>query len=154
MRTKKCRICESIKPISCFHKSTRTKDGHSIYCKKCRSERTKEYRRKNPEQCKAYAKAYYLIHPGANKGTPEQNRSNFRKWLAKPINKILHEERRNPIDARIKNFEARLARSLEINNSATADTSRKRLKKLYEIKAYRTRVLDKLAADKKIKEGK
>lgn len=77
---KKCIHCLVIKPLDCFHKSNRTKDGHKTVCKDCvkissqkywlkikdnpihlqkRKERKKSWVKINQERRKIYNRNYY-----------------------------------------------------------------------------------------------
>lgn len=47
---KKCAKCEIEKPIICFGKSSRSKDGHQTYCKNCRSQMMKELRNRRGDE--------------------------------------------------------------------------------------------------------
>ena len=82
--TKRCCTCKEIKPLSEFHKSRRTKDGHRCYCKICcsqyqksekgkaaqkrhaQSEKGKTYRKhyQQNEKWKAYQKCYKQTDKG------------------------------------------------------------------------------------------
>ena len=41
--TKVCTKCGTEKPISDYHKSTRSKDGHLSVCKECTNKKQREY---------------------------------------------------------------------------------------------------------------
>ena len=43
MKTKKCSNCGEVKPLTEFYKNKGMKDGYQYECKKCNSERYKEY---------------------------------------------------------------------------------------------------------------
>lgn len=46
MKTKKCSICKDDKALDQFFYDKSSKDGHMIFCKKCNTIRTREYRYK------------------------------------------------------------------------------------------------------------
>jgi 5-methylcytosine-specific restriction endonuclease McrA len=52
--TKQCRSCEEIKPLGQFGKNSARKDGVHYYCKPCTAERTRQWRKANPEKNRAY----------------------------------------------------------------------------------------------------
>lgn len=59
---KLCKGCNEIKPLSEFHKKSKSKDGHSSKCKECVAEQAKKYRDEHPEENKARCKQYYQTH--------------------------------------------------------------------------------------------
>lgn len=56
---KKCPKCLDDKPVSEFHKNAAKKDGLSVYCRPCNNRAEKERYKKNPEQHKKNAIAWY-----------------------------------------------------------------------------------------------
>ena len=44
IKTRRCSKCKDVLPIACFHKNKRASGGRSYLCKRCESERNKEYR--------------------------------------------------------------------------------------------------------------
>jgi len=59
MKSKICTKCKIEKPISCFGKHKKAKDGYRWWCKDCSKENTKEWAEKNPERKKAGDRKYY-----------------------------------------------------------------------------------------------
>lgn len=55
---KKCRVCEVVKPVTCFHKNTGYKDGRSTRCAAC----VKVWNDANKEIRQARRKSYYERH--------------------------------------------------------------------------------------------
>lgn len=53
---KTCNRCKIELDTTCFSKNSRKKDGLSLYCRKCCSERNLEFRKTNPD----YQHKYYL----------------------------------------------------------------------------------------------
>lgn len=45
IKTKVCKRCGKEAPITEFSKNKQSKDGHNIYCRKCRNEMAKQYYR-------------------------------------------------------------------------------------------------------------
>lgn len=45
IKTKVCKRCGNEAPIAEFCKNEQSKDGHHIYCRKCRNEMAKQYYR-------------------------------------------------------------------------------------------------------------
>lgn len=50
---KECRTCHETKSLSEFGKNCDAKDGRKYSCKKCESQRTREWQKRNPEKAKA-----------------------------------------------------------------------------------------------------
>ena len=50
MSTKKCRSCNLVKEDSGFSKEQRNSDGLDSWCKKCRANKAREYRKKNKKK--------------------------------------------------------------------------------------------------------
>jgi len=44
---KTCRVCKMEFNIAMFHKNTKSKDGHTTFCKSCISKKNKQYKNKN-----------------------------------------------------------------------------------------------------------
>lgn len=72
--TKKCTKCNTIKNITDFHKSSRSKDKLQVYCKVCNNSQRREYYKQNPTRNRAYGKQrgennmkklynWFLSHP-------------------------------------------------------------------------------------------
>ncbi len=64
---KRCRTCNTVKPIGDFHKCKTLKDGHQYHCKPCRNAKMREYRRGfygDPKNCRARRK-YERIQRGS-----------------------------------------------------------------------------------------
>lgn len=61
-----CARCHKQKPLSEFHKNSRTKDGLHSYCKKCNAFKAKQYQKteKGKIKLKAYQKKYYQSDKG------------------------------------------------------------------------------------------
>lgn len=102
--TKTCSKCGKTKPIIDFYKRKRSKDGASVWCKKCCSawaaehyqrnkekinEQHAEYRLKNYEQVRAHQKEYYYSEEGQRKAKEyrkthrEQQRKREQEWRSK-----------------------------------------------------------------------
>lgn len=68
MKTKKCTQCGSRLSLSCFYRSSRSKDGHQSMCKKCYQSkygakariRTKQWNADNPERKQEMNHQYFL----------------------------------------------------------------------------------------------
>lgn len=58
METKACSKCKALKPISEFHKNSRSKAGFHSQCKPCVAEYSSKYYLKNSEERKSYDKKY------------------------------------------------------------------------------------------------
>lgn len=56
---KTCNKCGELKPIDCFHKSKKLKDGFANACKSCVSTERKAHYEKNKERIKQRASKYY-----------------------------------------------------------------------------------------------
>ena len=59
MPYKKCPCCKQVKDIDKFHKETRAKDGHKVYCKICQAEKQRDYIKRNTKERSVKAKTYY-----------------------------------------------------------------------------------------------
>ncbi len=62
---KKCSTCGVEKPLSEFHKRTKSADGHSFICKDCMNARQRAYRRSpafNSDEARAKRSAYYYAN--------------------------------------------------------------------------------------------
>lgn len=59
---KRCTICGEIKPLSEFHRMTRSKDGHRSQCKPCHRAASAQFRQEHPD----YAREYRRIYRPAN----------------------------------------------------------------------------------------
>ena len=69
MKTKICKICGIEKPLSEFHKDKNIKDGHTNYCKECRSKQNKKYKK----SLKGFLKGIY----NHQKETSKRRRHHF-----------------------------------------------------------------------------
>lgn len=61
MKTKICKCCLKRKPIESFHKNKAMDDGYKIYCKKCSSEKARQYRYGNLEHYREREKEYRIL---------------------------------------------------------------------------------------------
>lgn len=55
---KTCSKCHIEKPLSDFHKNSRSKDGFAYYCKACNTKRVLDHRANNVEAYRAYQARY------------------------------------------------------------------------------------------------
>ena len=60
---KQCYKCESIKPLSNFHKETAIKGGFSNYCKECTTKRSRNYYQANRDICNKKNALWKKKHP-------------------------------------------------------------------------------------------
>jgi len=74
---KTCSKCKETKPKTEFHKSRSRKDGLSYYCKMCKANREKDYRKNNLEKVKAKGKQ-------RRKNFSEQVKAEKKKIYVKP----------------------------------------------------------------------
>jgi hypothetical protein len=101
---KRCSLCGEIKPLTEFHRESRTPDGHKTICKKCRS--IHEAKWIDPQKVNDRAKKWYQ----ANK---EKGKTRARQWVIE--NRDRHREtkrqyaRKHP-DQSLENLHRRLAR--------------------------------------------
>lgn len=51
-KTKRCRQCNAEKPLSAFGKNSSRKDGIHYYCRACLCERSRNWRKANPEKAR------------------------------------------------------------------------------------------------------
>lgn len=58
VKEKLCKRCNIVKPLLDFHKRSRAKDGHAIYCKKCNLYINKQSYSKFYDKRKSYDNAY------------------------------------------------------------------------------------------------
>ena len=95
-KTKKCIKCDIEKSLSMFHKSKNEKDGHSYYCKDCKSISAKNSYKKNCEHVKVSVKNRYLNHREEilvkNKLKKEANKDEYLKQ--KKISYLKNREKR------------------------------------------------------------
>ena len=56
---KTCKICGEEKPLNEYHKKKDTKDGHDSRCKKCKSEKAKDYYSENKDKILECQKEYH-----------------------------------------------------------------------------------------------
>jgi hypothetical protein len=59
MEYKTCKKCNISHPLSMYNKNKNNIGGYIIYCKPCKSEMDKIYRKNNPEKIKSLHKTYY-----------------------------------------------------------------------------------------------
>jgi hypothetical protein len=83
---KMCRRCLTSKSFDKFHKSKNTKDGHSAYCKICKSQIDKDWINSNPEQIekrKHRSKQWQKDNPEKyRKAVAEWKKNNLeQKWI-------------------------------------------------------------------------
>lgn len=64
---KTCRKCGNEYPATneFFVRDKRNSDGLDSYCKGCERERSRQFRRENPEKARGYSRKYYETHRGA-----------------------------------------------------------------------------------------
>ena len=110
---KKCNVCNLEKEISLFDKRNDTKDGRRNDCKKCRSEKSKEYYDKNKDRIllsidkerkrkydSEYRKVYYL-----------KNKDKINNYLRKYYHKI----KENPLKRMEINVRSRIRASFSVS---------------------------------------
>lgn len=105
MMKKRCHKCKAIKPLSDFHKLTKSKDGHQSKCKDCKkqyhlqnkdrkSEKDKERYQENKEEVKKRTNQYYH----ENIDIIRQRRKKYYYKNADDIKKKVKEWREENID--------------------------------------------------------
>lgn len=77
---KKCYVCKNELSEESFGRNKSKPDGLADECKKCKSDKDKEYREANKDKCKARANRYYLRHAEEIKKKTGQYAKNNRKW--------------------------------------------------------------------------
>lgn len=110
---KKCNVCNLEKEISFFDKRNDTKDGRRNTCKKCRSEKSREYYNENKDRIllnidkerkrkydSEYRKVYYL-----------KNKDKINDYLRKYYNKI----KENPLKRMEINVRSRIRASFSVS---------------------------------------
>lgn len=60
---KHCKKCDTVKPVTEFHKDRYKKDGLHAYCRECCKASAARYRAANPEQVRAYTARYRAENP-------------------------------------------------------------------------------------------
>lgn len=91
---KKCSTCKQIKPLECFGKDRRAKNGLRSQCKECeRKYRAKAEQNRDPEKKRAYAKRYRDNHKATEK-------SRFQNWKTNNPSKYKAYHSRNKIKKR------------------------------------------------------
>lgn len=68
-----CRKCGSCKPIDCFYKDSKAKDGRRSECKDCKSARTKAAYAKNADAERAAANKRYAANPEPTKARSREH---------------------------------------------------------------------------------
>ncbi len=120
MKTKKCKYCKTIKPLSNFNKNKGYKDGYVNRCKNCYKryyesrktyhntlvkanyednkeehlERIKKYQEENKEYIKNYKTEWRLKNPNYH---TEYNKSYFQNNKEKYYEYVIERKRKNPI---------------------------------------------------------
>jgi vacuolar-type H+-ATPase subunit I/STV1 len=83
---KYCKKCDTTKPLSCFSKYKKAKDGLQFYCKDCCKATTKKYREANKEQ-------YYESAKRWARENPERVRESKRKRYLARQEEILQQKK-------------------------------------------------------------
>lgn len=81
-RTKQCRKCKTVKPLSEFYKRASHPDGRHSWCKPCMKERSLKWHYENPKKRKAIMLKWRKKHP-------EKERESGRRWREKNREKSL-----------------------------------------------------------------
>lgn len=117
MKTKRCRLCEQVKPTSEFHLDKSAKDGYVAFCKGCKSEVDKQRRLNDPDskrKSRENARKYREAHPEyANEWAKKWRRENPEKVRAK--NKRYEARYPERAKAQKRKYQKRMAR--EIRNT-------------------------------------
>ena len=77
-KTKTCKVCGRILPLSEFHKQSVTKDGHTTACKVCVSVKSLKYR--SSIEFKIKQKEYNQTHTSYRKKWRENNPEKIKKY--------------------------------------------------------------------------
>jgi len=80
---KKCRKCGEEKQLNDFHKDERYSDGLQPYCKKCKNNGTKQWRKEHPLKAKAAVDKWRLKHPDDARNRIIANPDKSRKAVIK-----------------------------------------------------------------------
>ena len=87
---KLCKRCNIEKPIECFCKQTKSKDGYHSWCKECNKQYKKEnkeaiiqYKILNNQKILNYAKQYYIDNK-------EQHKIRMKGWAEKNKDYVLN----------------------------------------------------------------
>jgi 5-methylcytosine-specific restriction endonuclease McrA len=97
---KVCKDCQVNKPLSDYHKNKNTKDGVTIVCKPCATERSRKWQASNPERVRAVGRKNYAKNL-------EQSRAKRRKRVNLWYQNHKEEERKRNRDYAISNPEAK-----------------------------------------------
>ena len=164
-KIKTCTKCKSTKPINHFGIDKKRKDGRNPWCKLCNNLRQRVYAKTHRKQIVERNKAWKKKNPARPCISKEASRKAFSKWHKK--NKTLHEERRNPIDDRIKRARIRVDKAIKFldDNSRNYNSQTERaiirlnkatayLNYLLEEKRHRLGILKKLTKKKENSEKK
>jgi hypothetical protein len=76
-----CTICNRTLPESEFNRATKEPRGYAWWCKSCKSEKAKQYRRENPEM-------------------RERKRENLRRWRQKNKHRSAYLDQKNNAESR------------------------------------------------------
>lgn len=85
-KQKECTKCNKISPLSGFSANHTTTDKLSSQCKKCASERSKEWRLKNKDKHRQYSKEWQKLNP-------EKRKKQCRKYTQKHREKLCEKRR-------------------------------------------------------------
>lgn len=90
---KRCRKCDIDKPLEDFQKASRRKDGHSDYCRPCKSMIDKEYRESKKDEINANRRVRYEDQKDE---ISLRNRRSYRKHKDKRIAYVTQWGKNNP----------------------------------------------------------
>lgn len=79
--TKRCALCEEVKPKTEFRGKKDSADGLHCYCGPCCNKLNREHRARNPEMAAEYCRRW------AEKN-PDKRREKYRRWASKPENRL------------------------------------------------------------------
>lgn len=106
MDVKRCKRCETEKPLSDFYNDRSTKDGKSFYCKPCKKANNSDYVQRNPDKVRERIKAWHERNPGKSAAYSRESRArnperarevllrSAKKWQAKNREYVLEYKRR------------------------------------------------------------
>ena len=83
--TKYCKKCDTTKPVSEFHKNAVSKDGLALYCRQCKNQMGKEWRKSNPD---------YKKDPNYLKEWRKNNPDKVKEWKKNNPDKVKEYARR------------------------------------------------------------